>query len=255
MALLNKLNIGKLKESAEEKLKEAQASLQSTGAEEWVNRAKEAAAIGAQKAKEATEEGAEALSGLANRLVSKNAAERPQSNLREYAALLWCLASADGVIAEAEQQKVDELVSTLDPTYSEYAAQVKEETSWHLAAAAAEFGKANAAKVHAQSILQGMELNQQEAKMLCWNLLVLAIMDEADQAELDLVRFVGQRANIDQSVVEELTSYACAVCEIDQARAAMNTSDRRLAAISPLLAEYDQRRNTIISAAQALVTD
>lgn len=279
MAFLKKLNIDKIKESVEAgvksgvkaaqegiasfdvdaavqkakdgiegfdmttAVKSAQESIASFDVDAAVQSAKDAAAAGASKIEEA----------VGRYRAEGDASEVP--SYREFTALLWCLASVDGAVTAAERGKLAELALSLDGAYGEYSAELECECMERLEQGAREFGHAHAAKMEAQRLVELMAPDPRDARLICWNLLAVANVDGLDAAELDFIRFVGERAGVDAAAFEELCNYSNALVEIEAAREEMRASGRSYAEVEPLVNELAQREQVTIDAAQALVTD
>ena len=94
---------------------------------------------------------------------------------------------------------------------------------------------------------------EQERRIL--NLLSLANSDGIDESELDLIRYVGEKAEIDPAAFAELKNYSDAIAEIERSIEELKQSGRSYGEIEPLVAEFTQRERTIIEAAQSLITD
>lgn len=279
MAFLKKLNIDKIKESVEAGVKSgvktAQEGIASFDVDAAVKKARDGiegfdvtAAVksaqegiagfdvdaAVQSAKDAAAAGAAKIEGAVERYRAKGG-EEEEPSYREFIALLWCLASVDGTVTAAEQGKLTELALSLDEGYSDYSAQLEQECAERLEQGALEFGQANAAKMEAQRLLELMQPTPRDARLICWNLLAVANVDGLDAAELDFIRFVGDKAGIDAAAFEELCNYSSALVEIEAAREGLRASGRSYAEVETLVNELAQREQVIIDAAQALVTD
>ena len=100
-----------------------------------------------------------------------------------------------------------------------------------------------------------MEPSPRDARLLCWNLLAIANSDGLDEREADFIRFVSERAGLDPVVFEEFRNYSDAIVEIERSQEQLKESDRTYSEIEPIMTEFEKRKQTIIEAAQALVTD
>ena len=286
MALFKKPDLGKLKGTLESGVQTAQNAVSNIKIDDVVRGAKGAADAAASKAaeagkalgsgiesardgianfkvedavqgvKDATKGGASAV-GKAIESVSKKAPEEEgeSSPLRNYIALLWCLVYADGEVTDAEKKAFDELSRTLDESYVSYSAELMQEYELAIQASRKEFGLHNAVKIEAQRIIESLEPSPEDAKLICWNLLALAISDGLDESEIDFIRFVGEKSDVDPAVFAELKNYADAVVEIEESIEALKQSGRSYGEIEPLVTEFAKREQTIVEAAQALIAD
>lgn len=207
---------------------------------------------------DAASDGAAVISNAIGNVMNREndkAGEGEDSSAKEFIALLWCLAYADGIVAEEERAVLAEISASLDEGYESYAAEIEREFSGKLEDGIKEFGRQGAAKIEAQKIIESLELSAFEAKLLCWNLFALANADGLDEAEVDFIRFVSEKAGVDKSVVEELRNYSDAIVEVGKAREQLKQSSRSYAEIEPFISECDKRERDIVAAAQALISD
>lgn len=274
MAFLKNLNVDKLKERATAGAKRAQEELSKIDVEGAVQKAKDGVAsfdaeaavqkakdsitnfdmdAAVQSAKDAVASGVAKAEEAVEQYRAKDAEYEP--DYRDFIALLWCLAAADGVVTTAEHDKITEIGTCLDEGYSEYADELEGECRARLDAAAGEFGAQNAAKIEAQRLVEGSEPTPRDGKLMCWNLLAVASADGTTPEELDFIRFVGQKAGVDRAALEELCNYSAALVEVEAAREQLRGSGRSYNEIEPLVNELAQREQVIVDAAQALVTD
>lgn len=246
MALFKGIDVDKIKGAVESGAKAAQKGLSNIKVDEIAKSAKGAVETGAQNAGNLIEK-------IKNRQTDE---EQPQDQTyRDFIALLWYLASVDGEITSEEKAKLDELAQSLDEKYGEYAAELTQECSSAIQVSKKEFGVQNAAKIETQKLIEALEPTPRDARLLCWNLLAIANSDGLDEREADFIRFVSERAGLDSAVFEELKNYSNAIVEIERSQEQLKASNRTYSEIEPIMTEFAKRKQTIIEAAQALVTD
>lgn len=284
MALKDKLNLGKVKDKIGAGVQAAQEAVSNINVDEVVQVAKETASVKAAEVGEALESGVKsAQAGISNfnvedavqgakdaamggvnaigKAIGDSAQKSPEatgeeaSQVRDFIALLWCMAYADGTVSDAEATALDEISTALDESYESYAADLKQECDRAIQESSREFGYLNAVKIEAQKLIESIEPTQTDAKLICWNLLSLANSDGIDESELDLIRYVGEKAEIDPAAFAELKNYSDAIAEIERSIEELKQSGRSYGEIEPLVAEFTQRERTIIEAAQSLITD
>lgn len=208
----------------------------------------------AQDAKNLAASGAAGANKLLGKLKKKPEEAEPQA-FREFVALLWYLANADGAISPEEEEKIAQLAASMDENSFSYMADVSQDCAMKLAKSGQEFGSHNATKIEAQKVIETLNLSVRDAKLLCWNLLAVANADGLDDREADFIRFASEKAGLDPAVFEELRNYSDALVEIEAARTQLKESNRSYASVEPLINELAQREQKIIQAAQALITD
>jgi len=279
MALLDKF-----KKTLDAGAKAAKDVASNFNAEEALQTAKEAVASKASEGKEALEAGAKAAQEAVSSIDvgevaegAKNAAmeganaigkaigdaiqktpeeiEEEASSVRDFVALLWCMAYADGEVSDAEASTLDEISRTLDEGYEIYADELKQECELAIREGGKEFGYQNAVKIEAQKLIESIKPTSMDAKLICWNLLALANSDGLDDSELDLIRFVGEKSSIDPAAFAELKNYSDAIVEVERSIEELKQSGRSYGEIEPLVAEFAHREQTILEAAQSLITD
>lgn len=185
---------------------------------------------------------------------SKGAQPEERSPYEGFAALLWCLAHADGEVSQMETEKLAETMRSIDPRYDSYAASVEADCRKRIQAESVEFGWKSAAKLEAKRIIGSMDTDPQGAKLLCWNLLAIAYSDGVTDSEKDFIRYSCSKAGLDDAVFEELCAYNDALVEI--ARLSEHLRETGCSeAQAETTANLANRERTIIEAAQALITD
>lgn len=211
----------------------------------------------AEGAKNAAMEGANAIGKAIGDAIQKTPEEIEEEteSVRDFVALLWCMAYADGAVTHAEASTLDEISKTLDENYEIYADELKRECELVIQEGGKEFGYQNVVKIEAQKLIESINPTSTDAKLICWNLLALANSDGLDESELDLIRFVGEKSNIDSAAFEELRNYSDAIVEVERSIEEMKQSGRSYGEIEPLVAEFAHREQKILEAAQSLITD
>ena len=233
-------------EALESGAKSAQESIANFNMEDAVQSAKDAAAGGVNAIGKAVGD------------IAQKTPEEPEedtSSIRDFIALLWCMAYADGSVSETEAVALDEISIALDESYESYASELKQECGRIIQENGKEFGYQNAVKMEAQKLIESIKPTPTDAKLICWNLLSLANSDGVDDSELDLIRFVGEKTEIDPAAFAELKNYSDAIAEIERSIEELKQSGRSYGEIEPLVSEFTQREQTIIEAAQSLITD
>lgn len=170
-------------------------------------------------------------------------------------SLLWFLAHADGSVSDQEKTSLSRIAPLLDEAYDTYAVDLATTCEARMAASAREFGAANAPKIEAGRTIDSMNTQELNGKLLCWNMLALADSDGIDEAELDYVRYVSERTNVERTVYEELVNYRRAIDEIEFSKEGLKSSSRSYAEIEPLVSDFSDRQMKLVEAAQALVSD
>ena len=273
MSFLKKLNVDSIKESLVDGVKAAQEGISNIDVDELVKNASDAATSGAKAiqdavsnidveetvkgAKDAASSGIDAV-GKAVESIAHKAPDKEEENdpsLRKMVELLWCMAFADEVVTDAERETLNELSGGIDAHYEDYRTEIEDEFSLKLTENSKEFGHLAAVKIEAKDIIESLELTPTEAKLLCWNLLALASSDGIDDNELDLIRFIGERSDLEASIVEELRNYSDAIVETANAREQLKQSTKSYSEIEPLISELASREQTLIEAAQSLIAD
>ena len=246
MALFKGIDVDKIKGAVESGARAAQKGLSNIKVDEI-----------AKSAKDAVETGAQNAGNLIEKIKNKQVDDEQQQDqpYRDFVALLWYLASVDGEITSEEKAKIDELAKSFDDDYEEYATELVQECTSEIRVSENEFGLQNAAKIEAQKLIETLEPSPRDARLLCWNLLAIANSDGLDEREADFIRFVSERAGLDPVVFEEFRNYSDAIVEIECSQEQLKESDRTYSEIEPIMTEFEKRKQTIIEAAQALVTD
>ena len=273
MSFLKNLDVGSIGQTLADGVKAAQEGISSIDVGEIVKNASDAAATGVKAvqegvsnidigeavegAKEAAASGANAVGKTVESITQKapDNEEEGDSSSRKMVELLWCMAFADEVITDEERETLNELSSAFDADFESYQAGIEHEFGSALAENSKEFGHATAVKLEAKRIIESLEPTFTEAKLLCWNLLALASSDGLDDSELDLIRFIGKQMELEASIVEELRNYTDAIVETGRAREQLKRSTRSYSEIEPLIAELEKREQTLVEAAQSLITD
>lgn len=257
MGLFDKLDIAKARSAVEAGAKKVQENVRNIDLDQLTA---EVASAGKKVADEATD----ALNAgvIAGRdAIQKVAAEvSKQDGSDDYAgrgvvSLLWFLAHADGTVTDDERMAVAQMAPAFDEQYETYAADLEQDCAARLRASAAEFGTPNAAKIEASRVLDSMDVDEASGKLLCWNMLALAGTDGLDQTELDYIRYVSEKTNVDHAVFEELCNYRRAIDEIEASKEQLKQTDRSYGEIEPIVSEFSAREAKLVEAAETLVCD
>ena len=244
MAFLKGLNVDALKGTIEAGVKAAREGVANLNVEGVVQGAKDAVAAGATMVGDSVES-----------VVRKEAEDQEGTTLKDFIALLWCLAYIDGGISDDEKATLHQLSGELDACYESYASEVEEMYLAKLQDTSSEFGQQNAAKIEARRIVESIGPSAQDARLLCWNLLALANSDGLDEREIDFIRFVCEKAGLEAAVFAEMQNYSDAIVEIERAIEQLKTSGKPYGEIEPLVGELAGRQQVILEAIRALVTD
>lgn len=263
MSFLKRFNKDSLKESLDAGLKSAQDGVAGINVGEMVQGARDAVIDSVanfnpeelvQGAKEAVAAGAEMAGNVIGGAL-RDDTEEVDTSLKELVALLWCLAYVDGVVTSEERDLLTQISSEIDASYETYAAEIESECIARLQEASREFGQENASKIEASRIIETVQLDAGDAKLLCWNLLTLANSDDLNENELDFIRYIAEKSGVETSIFDELRNYSDALLEVEKSIEQLKLSDRSYSEIEPLVDEAMQRQQYIFGAAQTLISD
>lgn len=246
MAFLKGLDVSRIKEAVGTGIKTAQENIANIDVDEVVQGAKDAASTGMSAVGKAIDN---------VRQKEDEASSEEETPYKELTGLLWCMAYVDGEISAEEKATLEELSSSIDENYSDYAEEIGEEYDAKLAKASKEFGYRSAVKIEAQKLVESLELSPTDAKLLCWNLIALANADGLDESEADLIRFIGETAGVETAVVEELRNFSDAITEIERSIEQLKGSDRSYGEIEQIVSDYVKRQQNLLEAAQSLISD
>lgn len=257
MGLFDKLDIAKVRGVVETGAKMVQENVRNVSLDQLSAEVADAGKKVADGAADALNAGVSAGKDAIQRVAAEVSKQESADDHvgRNVVSLLWFLAHADGVVTDDERVAVAQMAPAFDEEYETYAADLEQDCAARLRASAAEFGAQNAAKVEAGRVLDSMDVDEASGKLLCWNMLALAGADGLDQAELDYIRYVSQRAGVDHAVFEELCNYRRAIDEIEASKERLKSANRSYGEIEPIVSEFSAREAKLVEAAEALVCD
>ncbi len=266
MALFKGVNLDNLKKKAGEGIKAVQEGVQSIDSPDALKqKAQDASRAIGDTAKTIGEgvrtAGDTASTGSANirkKIGDKISGAEEESQATqdyEFAALLSFLAAADGEVSKEEKEKICELLDEIDDDVEKDHHEMIDESVAQVQKESGEFGWVASAKINAKRTLDSVELSPQEKKSFCWNLFAVASADSVSADESDFIRYVCEVIDLDKAIVEELAGYNDAIIELSAEKEKLKKSARSFNEIEPLIREITAREETIIKAAEMLVTD
>lgn len=173
----------------------------------------------------------------------------------DFASLLVCLASIDGVISDKERAKITGIAADLGAEMEGEGCGFIDTVVDGMKSDADEFGALAAAKINARFTIDNASMTERDRRLLCWGLLAVGRSDGVSADEMDFIRYVNERSGLDPVVADELIGYITAIGETSALAEELKASNRPYSEIEPLAAELAQREDAITAAAQALITD
>ncbi|MCH3942104.1 MAG: hypothetical protein WAY93_10020 [Atopobiaceae bacterium] len=172
-----------------------------------------------------------------------------------FVRMMVYLAAADGDVTQSERTKLAEIGRGLDAGFDEYGNKLMDECLKQIESDREEFGQLNAVKMGAKSIISGLSMNAQEKKVLYWDLLTIAGLDGFDEEEIDFLRFVSAKLDLDPVLLQEMKNYYGTVVDLENERAKISRSNHPFKDIEPIAKEFDARSAAVSDAIRALIED
>ena len=178
--------------------------------------------------------------------------------LKGSVAAFYYLAMTDGDVLQQELEKFDEVGKGIDP---DHFAEYRDEL---IAECEAQKDRMIDDEDYADIIIEGFDqsLNSDvgeegvAARMLIWNMLVIAMADgEYSKAERRLIKHFVRLTETEKSVFLEMEQLIMSYVAVQKERESLSDSDRPYKEIAPLMEQLKKREQDISQIAQNLIAD
>ena len=179
-------------------------------------------------------------------------------SIKDSLKLIYCVMAVDGSISPEEEDKFQEIGTSLDPDFESWQGELMEDLSMKEAVLSDDEEYFDFIHDYAADIMYSAEDTEEGlgAKTLIWDLLVMAFSEgDYSATEKRLVRFVTKALKIDPALPFEMEQALRTVTALNEEEEWLKSLDRPYAVIEERVDEVRERRNTIISGVHALIAD
>ena len=179
-------------------------------------------------------------------------------SVKDSLKLIYCLMAADGSISPEEEEKFQEIGTSLDPDFELWKDALIEDLSMKEAVLTDEeeyfvFILDYAAEVLYKADDTGEGIG---AKTLIWDLLVMAFSEGDYSAnEKRLIRFVAKALKIDLAVPLEMEQTLRTITALNKEEEWLKSTNRPYSVIEEQVNALKERRETILTGVHALMED
>jgi len=196
---------------------------------------------------------AETADTLKEKIVKKEEQTDPFSEL--FIRLMYDVMILDGTVSEEEMLSFREMGKEIDPDFETYADLLKENVNQSVLDNEKEYGRVNAVKMDAQSALKSFELSNPQKKLILWNLLTIAGSDGITDGEQDLIRYIAEKAELNDTSYRELEMYYHTAEALEEEERKLKESGKSYKEVEPLVNEVNERKLVIVKAVKELIEE
>ena len=190
-------------------------------------------------------------------LETDTAGERILS-VKDALKLIYCLMAADGSISPEEEEKFQEIGTSLDPDFELWKDALIEDLSMKEAVLTDEEEYFDFIHDYAAEVLYKADDTGEGigAKTLIWDLLVMAFSEGDYSAnEKRLIRFVAKALKIDLAVPLEMEQTLRTITALNKEEEWLKSTNRPYSVIEEQINVLKERRETILTGVHALMED
>ena len=179
-------------------------------------------------------------------------------SVKDSLKLIYCLMAADGSISPEEEEKFQEIGTSLDPDFELWKDALIEDLSMKEAVLTDEEEYFDFIHDYAAEILYKAEDTGEGigAKTLIWDLLVMAFSEGDYSAnEKRLIRFVAKALKIDLAVPLEMEQTLRTITALNKEEEWLKSTNRPYSVIEEQVNALKERRETILTGVHALMED
>ena len=172
--------------------------------------------------------------------------------------LIYCLMAADGSISPEEEEKFQEIGTSLDPDFNLWKNELIEDLSMKEAVLEDEEEYFDFIHDYAAEIIYKAEDSEEGigVKALIWDLLVMAF-SEGDYStnERRLIRFAAKALDVDSTVLLEMEQTLRTITALNKEEEWLKSVNRPYSVVDEQMNELKERRETILIGLHALMAD
>lgn len=172
--------------------------------------------------------------------------------------IIYYLISVDGVINDAELEKLNEICLNLDPKFEEYRDALIASCKQELDKQIDEEDYYDILQDAVENAIQKSKPRQDSfitPKLLLWDLLTIAYSDDTyNEEERKLMKYLAHRINVDIAVFLELESSVLTIMDIEKEIKWIKTTNRPYLTIEAMVNELVDRRNVVFEGVKELIT-
>ena len=179
-------------------------------------------------------------------------------SVKDSLKLIYCLMAADGSISPEEEEKFQEIGTSLDPDFELWKDALIEDLSMKEAVLTDEEEYFDFIHDYAAEVLYKADDTGEGigAKTLIWDLLVMAFSEGDYSAnEKRLIRFVAKALKIDLAVPLEMEQTLRTITALNKEEEWLKSTNRPYSVIEEQVNELKERRETILTGVHALMED
>ena len=187
-----------------------------------------------------------------------NAAGERIVSVKDSLKLIYCLMAADGSISPEEEEKFQEIGTSLDPDFELWKDALIEDLSMKEAVLTDEEEYFDFIHDYAAEVLYKADDTGEGigAKTLIWDLLVMAFSEGDYSAnEKRLIRFVAKALKIDLAVPLEMEQTLRTITALNKEEEWLKSTNRPDSVIEEQINELKERREAIMNGVHALMAD
>ena len=190
-------------------------------------------------------------------LETDKAGERIVS-VKDALKLIYCLMAADGSISPEEEEKFQEIGTSLDPDFEQWKDELIEDLSMKEAVLTDEDEYFDFIHDYAAEIIYKAEDTGEGigTKTLIWDLLVMAF-SEGDYStnERRLIRFAAKALDVNPTVLLEMEQTLRTITALNKEEEWLKSVNRPYSVVAEQMNEVKERRETILTGLHALMAD
>ena len=179
-------------------------------------------------------------------------------SVKDALKLIYCLMAADGSISPEEEEKFQEIGTSLDPDFEQWKDELTEDLSMKEAVLTDEEEYFDFIRDYATEVIYKSEDSEDGigARTLVWDLLVMAFSEGDYSAnERRLIRFASRALDVDSTIVLEMEQTLRTITALNKEEEWLKSMNRPYSVIAEQIDEVEKRRETVLTGLHALMAD